>query len=169
MIPVFDVLVGSLHKFQFLFGVVDERAEFLFLALTDFASEELVYLSFDVSRRVFQYVAKSLILSVEVGKKMLRAFGEVEYCLEVYYLGAGGSHRGKRLRQKIEVAQVAVDVVMYSWFHSSNFLSILFIICRSWLSPSGCTMRKPSGRRVKWLTSCMRRAANLVSWASESR
>ena len=44
-----------------------------------------------------------LILAVYIGKKMLGAFWQIEYCLKVDNLGARLRNVGKRLRKELQI------------------------------------------------------------------
>ena len=77
VIPVINVLLVDLDEFEFLLRIIDERAEVTFLLFAQGSAEEFVHLALDVTRCVFQYMQKSLVLTVDVGKEMLCALGRL--------------------------------------------------------------------------------------------
>ena len=78
MIPVVEVFFRSLDEFQFLFGVINECAEFSLLCLSQCRAKEFADLAFDVARSVFQHVLKSFIFSVKVCQEMLSTFWQIK-------------------------------------------------------------------------------------------
>ena len=96
-IPVFDILLLSLDKFKFLFGIVDECAEFLLLALAYIVTKQLVNLTLDVARGIFQDMSEGIAFAVDIGQKVLGAFRQCHDSLEVYYLSRRFGDSGKRL------------------------------------------------------------------------
>ena len=97
MIPVVEVFFCSFYESQFLFGVIDKRTELALLIVSEGGPEELVYLAFDISRRVFQHMLECRMLSMDIGKEVLCTFREVQYCLQVYDFSTGIGNRGERL------------------------------------------------------------------------
>ena len=81
MVPVVDVFFCLFDEFEFLFWVVDECAEFPFLAFPDFVTEEFVDFALDVSGRVFEYVLEGWEGSMKVGEEVFCPFGQIEYGL----------------------------------------------------------------------------------------
>ena len=68
---------------------------------------------------------KGLVLPVEVGDKVLRAFGQVQNGLEVDNLAAGRLYRGVLLGQELQIAQFFLGKTSFSAsFHC------LLCICR---------------------------------------
>ena len=59
---------------------------------------------------------ESLVFSMYVGKEVVRALGEVEYCLEVDNLRAGVCNGRERVGEQLQVSQVFFNV-----FRSSHF------------------------------------------------
>ena len=94
-IPVLNILLLGLDKFQLLFGVIDERAEFFLLALADVVAKELIHLTLDVARGILQNVAEGITLAVDIGQKMLGAFRQGHDSLKVDNLGRGIGNRGE--------------------------------------------------------------------------
>ena len=83
VIPIVNVLFYGLHKFKLLLGVIDERAQLLFLAFPYSGSEYFAHLSLDIAGGIFQHMQKSLMLTMYVGQEVLGAFGQVEYGFQV--------------------------------------------------------------------------------------
>ena len=81
VVPVVDVGLRGFYKLQLLVGVVYECAEFALLGLAQGVAKQVVHLAAYVSRCVLQHVTERLVLAVYVGKEVLRAFRQVEYCL----------------------------------------------------------------------------------------
>ena len=104
VVPVVDVLFLGLDELQFLFGVVDERAQLFFLAFADGGAEYFRHLALDVARGVLQHVDEGLVLTVQVGKKMFGALGKVQYRLKVDYLACRLGHGGVGGGQQVEVS-----------------------------------------------------------------
>ena len=89
VIPVVDVGLIGFDNLKFLLGIVNKGAQLPLLGLTQGIAEKLINLTLDVSRSVLQHMLKSLILTMDISKKMLRSLWQIEYCLEVYNLGTG--------------------------------------------------------------------------------
>ena len=86
-----------LYLLQFLFRIVDQGAEFTLILFTQGIAEEFVHLTLDITRCIFQYVQKGLILAVNVSEKMLCAFRQIENSLQIDNLRASLSYGWKRL------------------------------------------------------------------------
>ena len=125
-IEVGEVLVGTfLYHLEALLGVVDEGAEVAHDVLGQRALEEVVHLALDIAAGVAQDVEESLVLAVDVGHEVLRAFRQVEDGLQVDDFGAGALAVGKGLREELQ--QSHVGIVVYGGIHGSNRVDWGFI------------------------------------------
>ena len=68
-------------------------------------------------------VQEGLVLTVDVGNEMLRAFGQAHNGLQVDDLRAGGLYRGILPRQHLQIAQFLGGVILLG-FHTEHPLSI---------------------------------------------
>ena len=117
VVPVVHVLLCRLDELQFLFGVVDQRAQLLLLRLAYRVAENLAHLAFDVARRVLQHVLEGLVLAVNVGQEVLRTLWQVHDSLQVDNLLRCVGNRRKRLRQKSQVVHIGcVHAVIVCFF-----------------------------------------------------
>ena len=132
MVPVVDVVLPQFYLFEFLFRVVDERTQVAEFRLAYLVAENLVHLPLDVSRCVFQHVLEGVVRPVYVGEEMFRALGQVEYRLEVDYLGAGVRHCGERLCEQLQVSEVGAAELFLVVFHCTlalnSFLSVFLAV-----------------------------------------
>ena len=87
-VEILEVGLCRPYHLQLLLGIIYERAELTYLALAHRRAEQFGHLAFDIARGILEQVAESLVLAMQVGHKMLCAFWQVEYGLEIYYLGA---------------------------------------------------------------------------------
>ena len=97
VIPVVHIRLGLFHQFEFLLRIVDQCAQFPFVAFADLISEEFTDLSFDVSRGILQDMLKRGESPVEVGQEMLCSLGKVQDGLQVNDLRACRGDSRKRL------------------------------------------------------------------------
>ena len=97
MVPVVDVGFRCLDQLQLLVGIIDECAQLALFRFAQRVAEEVVYLTSDVARCVLEHMTECLVLAMNVGKKMLGAFGQVENGLKVDDLRACCRYRGERL------------------------------------------------------------------------
>ena len=64
MVPVLQIGFSGFDEFDFLFGIIDERAQFSLFFVADVAGKEFAHLTLDISRCVFQNMLESLALTV---------------------------------------------------------------------------------------------------------
>ena len=114
MIPVVEVFFRSLDEFQFLFGVINESAEFSLLCLTQRCTKEFANFAFDITGCVFQNVLECLVFSMKISQEMLSTFGQVEDSLEIDDLCTGVGHRGEGLCQQLQVSYVEFLIVVHN-------------------------------------------------------
>ena len=98
VIPVVDVLFRGLYQFQLFLWIIYQGTEFLLLALTYVITKELINLSLDIARGVFENMPECLIFAVKVGHKMFSAFWQVENCFEIDNLATCSGNRREGLR-----------------------------------------------------------------------
>ena len=96
-IPIVEIGLLGFDQFEFLFGVIDQRAELFLLGLTDRVAEKLVHLTLDISRGILQHMLEGFTLTVQVGQEMLCTLGQIHDCLEVDNLFGCIGNGGKRL------------------------------------------------------------------------
>ena len=109
-IPVAHVFFGGLDECELFLGVVDEGAELLFLDLAQGVAEYFVDFALDGARGVFQYVAESFVLAVDVAEEVFRPLGEVEYGRQVDYFGAGRCDGRELVAEQSQVFEIAVNL-----------------------------------------------------------
>ena len=114
IIEILHIGLIRLGVFELALRIVDESAEVADVLLAQRRAEYLRHLSADVARGVAQYMGERLVLSMEVGHEMLRALRQVEDGLEIYDLGAGRLHVGKRLGEQTQYPEVSL-VVHPTW------------------------------------------------------
>ena len=122
VVPVVDVFFFGLYEFEFLLGIVDERAEFAYFGFTKCVSIEFVHFALDVSRCVFQHVLECFVLAVNVGEEVLSAFGQVQDGLQVDDFGAGFGDCRERLGQQLQIVHVFFDVVTHGFLGLNKVL-----------------------------------------------
>ena len=83
VVDIVHVGLAVAQQGEFLTRIIDEGAELVDVVGTHAGAEELRYLAFDVAGGIFENMAEGLIFTVYVGHKMLGAFGQVEYGLEI--------------------------------------------------------------------------------------
>ncbi len=109
IVEIIKVGFRRLDIFEFLLRVIYESAELAYLLLAERCAEDFLYFTLDIAGSVFQYMAESLALSMEVGYEMLCPFGQVEDCLKIYDFCAGRTYRAEILRQKFEHSWIGLD------------------------------------------------------------
>ena len=75
--PVVDILLGLLGKGDFFGGIINQRTELVLVVLTQVHPKNIVNLSADNTRSIFEDMRKSGVLTVKVGDKMLCTLGQV--------------------------------------------------------------------------------------------
>ena len=117
VVPVVHILLCRLDELQFLFGVVDQRAQLLLLRLAYRVAENLTHLALDVARRVLQHVLEGLVLAVNVGQEVLRTLRQVHDSLQVDYFLRRVGYCRERLRQQSQVVHIGcVHAVIVCFF-----------------------------------------------------
>ena len=109
LVIVVEGALVLLDQFQFLFGIINERAQVLLLLLAQGIAKEVVDLALDITRSVAQHVLEGFVLTVEVGQEVLGRLGQMEDSLEVDNLGGDARHGGEIARQQSQVSQVVLD------------------------------------------------------------
>ena len=109
LVIVVECALVLLDEFQFLFGIIDERAQVLLLLLAQGIAKEVVDLALDITRSVAQHVLEGFVLTVEVGQEVLGRLGQMEDSLEVDNLGGDARNGGEIARQQSQVSQVVLD------------------------------------------------------------
>ena len=121
MIPVVEVFLLCLHELYLLLGVVDECAQLALLSLTQGVAEDVVHLALDVSRCILQHMLEGLVFSMQVGQEVLSTLWQVLDGLQVDDLRGGIGNGGEALRQQLQIAQVALNLIL---FHAVNTFTL---------------------------------------------
>ena len=119
-IPVVEVILLRLDQLEFLFGIIDQRAQFFLLALADGVAKDLANLAFDVAGDVLQHVDKGLVLAVQIGQEVFSTFGQVENSLQIDDFACSIGHGRVGGRQQVQVSLVSV--------HLPERVVVLFIL-----------------------------------------
>ena len=112
----------SLQEFQFLLGVVYQRAEFADTFLAEFVPVEFANLALYVARCIAQDMFEGLVLSVYVCHEVLRSLWQVQYRFKIDDFRACRLHAGEVLCQQTQKSHVGLDTfghIVLSVLHSS--------------------------------------------------
>ena len=121
VIPVVEVFLLCLHKLYLLLGVVDECAQLALLSLAQGIAEDVVHLALDVSRCILQHMLERLVFSMQVGQEVLSTLWQVLDGLQVDDLRGCIGNGGEALRQQLQIAQVALNLIL---FHAVNTFTL---------------------------------------------
>ena len=103
LVPLVQVGVIGLDGAQFGLGVAYQGAQGAFFIHAQFITENRLNLLLDYARCGAQHVVKCVVLAVDIGHKMLGSLGQVEYCLQVYYLCRCRRDAWETLGQQLQI------------------------------------------------------------------
>ena len=105
LIPLVHIGNVFMDQFQLFFGVVDQGCQLIPVVAGKAGTVQIVQLFlYDTGTRV-QNVQKGFIFAVDIGDEVLRAFGEIQNCLQVDEFRAGCLNRGILFCQQLQILQ----------------------------------------------------------------
>ena len=102
-VPLVQILFLVCHHGKLLLRVIDQRGQFIAVTLGQAVPEQLIQFLLDFTGAGVQQMQKGLILTMDIGDKMLRTLRQVQNCLQIDDLGAGGLYGGVLFCQHTQI------------------------------------------------------------------
>ena len=96
-----------------LFGVVDQRREISLFLCRQRVGEERVNFAPDGTGTILQDMAERFVFTMNIGEKMLGAFGQVELCAQPDKGYRGCLNRGVLPRQKLQITHLTCRYLLH--------------------------------------------------------
>ena len=95
-----------------MFGIIDKGTQIAHVLFAKCVSEEFGYFSSDITRGITEHMLESIILSMQVSKKMFCRLGKMQDGFQVDNLSSDSGNVGKVPSQKFKVSKV-VDSMLH--------------------------------------------------------